>query len=220
MANQQGHMTFSACVSVAYGAAGILLLHISPEHMLLGCAMVLFAGMLPNVDAGNEPPARELGALVAAVIPLVALEYYPALKSGGLARIALIVIFAYVITRVVIVRGLQKYATHRGMIHSIPAAIITFEATYLIFRHESLRVRLFIAFAAFVGFLCHLLLDAYGNMDLVGRAMGKPANKAKVLKLVGDSFKVTLVVYSCMLLLGWFVAKDLYPNLKTPQIVW
>lgn len=213
MAQPQGHISLSVVLSLTYAAIGILVLDFPPEHIVLASVIIIVAGMLPNVDQGSGNAAREFGTVLAAVSPLVLLQMIPSLGQGGVARVALLVTVCYVFTRLIIVKALQKYAVHRGMFHSIPAAIITFELTYLLFWDVPIRNRLYISTAAFIGFLSHLLLDASGNIDLVGRATGKAQPKTPVLKLLGATWKSTLTVYSCVAVLGWFIAQDFYPNL-------
>lgn len=214
MANHQSHITFSSLTALIYAVIGVFILDVYPEYALLAALIILIAGMLPNIDAGNDAPARELGGLLAAVSPLLLIEFFPALRVGGMARIALIVVSGYLLVRIVIVRALQRYTVHRGMLHSIPAAIITFELTYLLFWDLHQLDRLYIASGAMLGFLSHLFLDAYGNLDIVGKAIGKAEKKTSVLKFFGASRGVNVFMYAGVFLLGWFVAKDLYPSLS------
>lgn len=214
MANQQSHVSFSFVLALLYGLTGLLSFRLGAEYVLLAAMIVVLTGLLPNIDAGSEPPARELGGLLAAVSPLLLFEYYPSLKGGGVARVVLVVVCCYLLTRVVVVRFLQKCTTHRGMIHSIPAAIITFEATYLLFWDLNPKNRLFMAFAALLGYLSHLVLDAYGNFDLLGKAMGKSQKKPGALKLFAGSLAGSLVLYAVLFVLGWYVARDFYPRLQ------
>jgi len=213
MVKQQNHFKFSAGVALSYAGAGIFVFDIYPEHVLLASVIVVLAGMLPDIDAGSGSPLKELGGLLAAVSPLVVLQYFPTLNNGDVGRLALVVICCYLLTRVLVVRGIQKFTQHRGMIHSVPAAILTFEATYLLFWDLLWVDRLYIAFAAFVGFLSHLLLDAYGNLNLVGRALGKAEKKPAVLKFFGNSWPSTVLVYSGVFALGFLIAEDFYPHL-------
>jgi membrane-bound metal-dependent hydrolase YbcI (DUF457 family) len=213
MAVQQSHMSFSLLLAVLYALFGLLFLAIDPERVLLASIIVVLAGMLPDIDGGVEAPARELGGLLAAVLPLLLLEYFPSVKAGGVARIALIVVCGYLLTRISVVRVLQKFTAHRGMIHSLPAAIITAELTYLLFFDLRMIDKVYISMAAFAGFFAHLLLDAYTNLDLIGRAMGQQKKQPSALKLFGSSARTAFVMYTCMIFLGWLVAKDIYPYL-------
>ncbi|MCB0360362.1 MAG: metal-dependent hydrolase, partial [Bdellovibrionales bacterium] len=168
----RSHFTFATLFSILYAIAGIYFFSLSPEHAFLTSVVIIIAGMLPDIDAGNEPPARELGGLVAAVFPVAMIELFPSLKESGISRIALVVVCGYLLVRVIVIRGLQKFTARRGIIHSIPAAILTFEVAYLLFWDLPRGIRLFVATGAFLGFFTHLLIDAWGNFDLVKTAMG------------------------------------------------
>jgi len=213
MAKEQSHFSFSIGLAVLYVCAGILLFNVRPEVLFLSAVLVVIAGMLPNIDEGGSGSAQEFGGMLAAVSPLVFLEFFPRYQSAGITRIALVVICCYLVSRVVIARFLQNFLKHRGTIHSVPAAIISFECVYLLFWDLPFRERFFLAFAAFLGFFMHLVMDAYTNLDLVGRAMGKGVQKQPgALKLAGATFMSTIALYTCMMVLGWYVIKDIYPG--------
>ena len=213
MASSQSHFSFSIFIAAIFAAIAILLFGFKAELVLLSAVLVVVAGMLPNIDQSGSNQARELGSLLAAVAPLVCLELFPQIGAGGVPRIALVVVLCYLITRLVIVRGLKKYTTHRGMIHSVPAAIIAAEITYLMFWDLKWQGKLLLASATLLGFSVHLLLDAYSNLDLVKAAKGEKESKTPVLKFVGATGGITFFTYATMLLLGWFVASDIYPRL-------
>lgn len=214
MAQYQSHISFSVVVGIAYAAIGIFFFNIFPELAFLASAIIVITGMLPDIDAKSSAPARELGGLLAAVSPIALIELYPGVRAGGIARVALVVVFCYFMTRVVVVRLLQRFTVHRGMVHSIPAAIITFEIVYLLFWDLYWSDRLYVGIAGFVGFLSHLVLDASGNIDLLGKALGKAEKKPAALKLASDRMGPTVFIYASMLVLGWFVARDVYPHLS------
>ncbi len=214
MAKQESHITFSTVVGIAYSLCGILVLGIYPEHAMLALALIIIAGMLPDIDHGSGKPAHELGALLAAIAPLVIIEAFPELRAGGMTRMALVVIVCYLITRVFVVRALQMFTKERGIIHSIPAAIIVFQLAYLIFDDLYWFDRVYVAGAAFIGFFSHLLLDASGNLNFLGKAMGDKSRPRPALSFSGDTWFSTAAIYACVAVLGWFVYWDLYPTVQ------
>lgn len=214
MANYQSHFSFATVVSVGYACVGIFALHVYAEQILLAAVIVVIAGMLPDIDANDGEPVKEFGILISAIVPIILLETFPTLKAGGVSRIALVVICCYVVTRLSILHMLRSWTTHRGLIHSIPAAIIVFELVYLLFWDLYMQERLYLGCAALVGYLSHLLVDAYGNFDIVGKATGKAKPGTPVLKFFGKSASSTIAIYTCVIALGWFVAKDIFPGLQ------
>ena len=219
MAKYESHVTFSTVAGIAYGLVGMLMLDIYPEHCILALAMIVIAGILPDIDHKNGAVAKEVGTLISAVCPILILKFLPGIKAGGMTRIALVVIACYLFTRVFIVRLLQNITVERGMLHSIPAAIVIFEVVYLVFYDLYWTDRLYVATAAFAGFFFHLLLDASSNVDIVGSALGEGKKKTPALKFFGNDTPATVAVYLCMATLGWFVMKDMYPNLSVQTAV-
>ena len=207
------YFTSSILIAAVYALLGYYWGGFDIEHVLLASAIVIIAGILPDVDGSDEMPTREVAGLLAAVSPLVFLELFPGISQGSLIRVALIIICCYILTRLIIFRGLKLIFSPRGMIHSIPSSIISFQLTYLLFWELPLYSRLFISMAAFVGFFFHLLLEAYLEFDLIGRASGKHTTGAGTLKFFGRSWLSNATVYGTMLILGWIIVKDIYPDL-------
>ena len=213
MAQPTSHFSFSTLLGIGYALFGVYVLNIQPELAVLAALAVMIGGVLPNVDASDSPPAKEFGGFLAALAPIILMELYPSLKLGGTARIALVVICSYLITKLVVQRFLTSFTVHRGMLHSIPAAIVTFELVYLLFWDMATFIRLYIAAGAFLGFIMHLIVDATGNIDFWGRAMGNSTRKPAALKLAGPSWGGNFAWYGTALVLGWMVLKDFYPQL-------
>lgn len=203
------YLTSSIVIALLYACFGFYVADISSETILLASVIVIVAGILPDIDGSDEVPSREMAGLLAAVSPIVLLEFVPEIARGGTVRVALAVVVCYVLVRLFISRGLRKFFRPRGMIHSIPAAVIVFQITYLLFVDLWLYERIYVAVAAFVGFFSHLLLEAYLSIDLVDKNKKSP----RVLKFLGASWFGNAAVYSVMLLLAWVIATDIYPNL-------
>ena len=214
MAQYQSHISFSTFFGIAYGLAGFYFFGFSLELVLLAAIIAIVTGMLPNVDAGSEAPAHQLAGLVAAMVPILIFKHYPSVTAGGISRMTLVFVISYLATRVVVVRFLQAVAVHRGMFHSLPALIIAFEVVFLMFWDLFWDERLFLALAGFMGYYIHLLMDAYGNVDLVGSAMGKSEKKLPVFKVASDKLMATLVAWALVVILGYFVFKEFFPNFR------
>ena len=80
----------SLVVSLVYCFFGFVFLDVHPEYLLLASAVIVVAGLLPDIDGTENVPARELAGLLAAVTPLLFLEFYPGFAAGGVSRICLL----------------------------------------------------------------------------------------------------------------------------------
>ncbi len=203
----------SLLVSFCYCFLGFVLLNVHPEYLLLASAIVVVAGLLPDIDGSENVPARELAGLLAAVSPLMFFELYPGFTGGSVSRIALVVICCYALSRIFLFKLMRSLFSPRGMIHSIPAAIVTGQAVFLIFWDMHLIDRSFVAVGAFVGFFAHLVLEAYSRVDFVASAVGERVDHAEpVLKLYSRSLASTAAVYGAMIFLGAMMLREIFPN--------
>lgn len=210
MAQYQNHLNFSTFCSFAYVALGLIVFDIRAEYTLVAFGIFIIAGLLPNIDDAKGNAARELASILAFLAPVLLVKYSPWIQHGGTVRIAWTGGAAYVLTRVFILRMLQRYTSHRGVVHSLPALIIAAEITYLLFWDVPLVDRLYLAGATGLGFLSHLLLDAAGNLDLVGKSLGRGEKKVPALSIAGNTWYSTFLTYLLLVVLGVFVMRDFY----------
>ena len=212
MAASSSHFSFSIALAALYAAGGVSI-GISPEHALLAAVLIVICGMLPNVDQPTSTTAKEFAGLLAAVSPLVALQVFPSLNEGGVPRLVLTVIVCFLITRFIIQKSLLNFTVPRGMFHSVPAAIISAQLSYLLFWDIPVSLRAFLALASFAGFFLHLVMDGYGNLNIVGKALGKNEAKTPAMKFWSPHLGANILTYGLMITLGWIVAHDFFPGL-------
>lgn len=205
-------------IGIIYAILGGYALNVPLEYVVLASVIVLVAGMLPDIDGSDEVAVREMGGILAAIVPLVIMEVYPGiLAAGNISRIVLIVLCSYILARVLVSRLLKAWTKPKGMIHSVPAAIITFQLVFLLLWDLHIIDRVYVSAGAFIGFFSHLFFEAYGNLDIAGTAMGKPKKTQKILKFTAPTGPKTFVLYACMVCLGYIIAHDFYPGLPYPR---
>lgn len=204
----------SLALSLVYVICGFVFLNISFEHLLLAAVVIVVCGLLPDIDGSSDIPARELAGILAAVSPLLFLEFFPEFGVSSISRLVLVIVCSYVLTRVLVLKLTRAVFKPGGMIHSFPAAIITAELAFLLFWDLPLIDRSYVAFAAFLGFIFHLMIEAYSGVDFVASAVGEKIDKTGgVLKFYNDSWFSNLLVYSSVFFLGFLVVRELFPNL-------
>ena len=131
MAGFKTHITTSSVLGVAYGGAGAVMFRdangeIPVATCLLGTGLCSLAGMLPDLDSDSGVPLRETVAFMAAVVPMLLMDR---LAQIGFSSEMLVVLGAsiYLLIRFGISALLKRFTVHRGMFHSIPAALIASE---------------------------------------------------------------------------------------------
>jgi membrane-bound metal-dependent hydrolase YbcI (DUF457 family) len=185
--------------------------------------------MMPDLDSGPGVPLRESVAFAAAVVPLMLVNR---LQATGLPTEALILLgaAAYLAIRFGVTKLIKKFAIHRGMFHSLPAALIAAQITYLAFGAENPLCRYFMASAVVIGFLTHLVLDEIWSVRLgmFGPKFKKSFGTA--LKFVGPNLWPNVTTYGLASVLGiasagdaawseqWAAARERIEQVATEQI--
>ena len=147
-------------------------------------ALCSVAGMLPDLDHNSGIPLREMLAFVAVLIPMLMI---PRFESLGMTPETMVFVagLMYVFIRFFVGHIFRQYTTHRGMWHSIPAALIAGMLTFLICLSPDLNARMFKSWAVVLGFVSHLALDELYSVDFRGRRLKRSSGTAlKFLSLI------------------------------------
>jgi membrane-bound metal-dependent hydrolase YbcI (DUF457 family) len=169
MAGFKTHIATSTTLGVAYGAAGYWLLDGPYERLpaatcLLGVGLCSVSGMLPDLDSDKSIPLRETVAFTAAVVPMLLIDRFQHL---GLSAEMMVLVggIIYVAIRFGFFSLLKRYTVHRGMFHSIPAALIAAELAFLLCSCETALPRYYKAGAVLLGYMSHLVLDEMYSIE-------------------------------------------------------
>jgi membrane-bound metal-dependent hydrolase YbcI (DUF457 family) len=126
-------------------------------------------GLLPDIDSNSSIPLR-----VAINVMGVVGSFLAVFASGrALSLLELVLLWAicFAAVRWGLFYGLTRFTTHRGLIHSIPAAgCFSLGATLVawhVFAQPALQAWLCAVFLG-TGYLVHLLLDEYYSVNLMG----------------------------------------------------
>jgi hypothetical protein len=182
---------------------------------LFSAGLCSIAGMFPDIDSDTSRSFQECIYLVAGITAVMfvqrlrQLTIEPDIIMLGGGAMFLFVRFG--------VGGLIKKTTsHRGMLHSIPAAVFVGQITYFLSTGTP-EERIFKAFAITSGYFSHLILDEICSVDSNGR----------VKKSFGTALKwfdpkkrgTTLVLYAMVIGMGITMFNDPEVNSSAKQFV-
>lgn len=220
MADERSHISWAFLLALTYCGLGAVSYDISPEISVLGFILVIIGGIIPNIDSSDAGWTGELPGLLGALVPIIFLQSFPSLSNGSV-RVALTLFFGFTLSRWAFSYLTREVFLNRGALHSIPAIILFFEATYLLFPDINWKLRTFLGGAIAIGALSHLLIDSFTNLSIVKKAVKPNAHSGSVLKFTGSDTRGTWALYLGIIILGWFVAKDLKPslNVRSPVTV-
>ncbi len=206
MADFRTHITTSTVLGVCYGAGAYYYFGLPGPSCVVAATLCSVAGMLPDLDSDSGIPIRETLGFVAVLIPALMWERFWQLGwSPELLAFAAVV--TYIIIRFGVGAIFRRFTKHRGMWHSIPAALIAGLATFLFSLSTDLGIRLFKSWAVVLGFVSHLALDEIYAVDWRGRAIRVKKSFGTALKLFGEDRWANFATYGkliflCLLVLG------------------
>jgi hypothetical protein len=213
MADFKTHITVSTAIGVAYG--GVAYTCFQPYFQfdypattcLLAGTLCSVSGMLPDLDSDSGVPLRESLTFASACIPMLLLDRFQH-YGWPPETIAMVGAAIYGAVRFGLGWLLKKYTVHRGMFHSIPAAIIAGEVAFLLCSHGNPYVRGYKAMAVVIGFMSHLVLDEIWSVKVQGGRIGLKSSSGTAVKLWGSSLWANISTYAKLALLTVLVLKD------------
>lgn len=225
MASYRGHLLVSSGTGFVYGGIGASSLGMELPTAIIGAGVTAIGGLLPDLDSDTGVPIRELFGISAAAVPILMLQRLESMEMGADTTL-LFMAATYIFIRYGLSRVLKRLTVHRGMFHSIPAMFIAGCLTFLTYENESLAARGFVALAATVGFLSHLLLDEFSSVDFRGLVPRLNKYSGSAVKLFSSSPLATSVCYLMLGVVGYLVWYDIEVQLghspmtlisRTPQ---
>ncbi|MEW4488641.1 metal-dependent hydrolase [Thalassoglobus sp. JC818] len=210
MASFKEHVGFSGLLGVGYGLAATFMFGFQPTQAALAGYLAGVGGMLPDLDSPTGKPGQEIFSLTAAVVPLVLIGYV--LKWAGLPTDTETVMLTLLLMYFAIRYGgswlVAKLCVHRGMFHSIPAMLISAEATYLFYPSDELSVKILMSGAVTIGFFSHLLLDEIYSVGWSGPVPKLKKSFGTALKLYGTKFGPAAFAYALLAFMTFVTLED------------
>lgn len=202
MADFRTHMTVSTIAGSLFGLGGYQS-GFPIESCIISGALCSVCGMLPDLDSDSGIPLREAVSFASAFVPMLMVDR---LRRMGMSHEMMLVttIVIYFVLRFGIAEFFRRYTVHRGMWHSIPAALTAALFSFLVCASENMSLRLFKTLAVFIGFMSHILLDEIWSVDFRRGRYTFKHSFGSALKFFGQSrianvFSYLLLISLCML---------------------
>jgi hypothetical protein len=200
MAGFKTHITVSSVLGVGYGGAAFFAYGAPWPTCVLAGGLCGVSGMLPDIDSDSGTPLRESVAFAAAVVPMMLLYRFQQMNMSH-EMIVLAGAAVYLLIRFGLAALLKRYTVHRGMFHSIPAAIVFGELAFLLASGDDVRLRIYKAGAVVIGFLSHLLLDEIYSFQFRHGRLRLKSSFGTALKLFSRDHWANFSAYAKLLIL-------------------
>jgi len=215
MAGFHTHITVSTVVGVGYACVGSSVLDLPLSTCAIAGGLCSISGMMPDLDSDRAVPARETLSFLAATAPMLLFYrfHYEGLATEHIllfgAPLYLLIRFGF--------GEMLKVSVHRGMFHSIPAALIAGLIAYVICDTGVSLGRSFKGVGAIMGYLVHLILDEIWAVELKGGRFRLKKSFGTALKLFGESPKANSATWALLAGLSLFAANDKgHPEVAAP----
>jgi len=193
------HITGSSLLGVGYGGAAYFMYGVPWPTCALAAGLCSVSGMLPDIDSDSSTPQRESMAFASAVVPMMLVHRF---QHWGMSHEMILLAGAavYLLIRFGAAALLRLYTVHRGMFHSLPAALLFGEVAFLLASGDDLYMRVFTAGAVALGYLSHLVLDEIWSVEW-SHGLHLKSSFGTALKLFGQGSWSNLSCYAKLLIL-------------------
>lgn len=201
------HISFSTAAGIGYAVWGGVYYDLPIATCALAGGLCAIGGILPDLDSDSGTPSRETIGFAAAVTPMLV---FNKLQVYGLTIEQMVLFGApmYLLIRFGLGTIFKHANVHRGMFHSIPAAIIAGLIGYLVCDSGVHLVHNYKAFAVGLGYLIHLILDEIWSVEVRGGSTRLKKSFGTALKFFGQNTSSTMLTYCMLCLLMMFAANE------------
>ena len=191
MADFKAHTSVGTLWGLLLGTVSV----ISDFCSLIGGIVILFlaatSSAAPDIDSDTGRPRELVLSFLGIAIPIVLL--FNISDSTSSENILAATLISFFLVRYILGYLLAKFTVHRGLWHSIPAAVLCSEITYLLFFDLPVKVRLLYALSVLGGFISHLLMDEMYSVKVL--ALDTKRSFGTALKFTGPSKLQTFLLY-------------------------
>lgn len=207
MAGFKMHITTSTVLGVGYGAAAHVGFGVPLDKCMLAAGLCSLSGMLPDLDSDSGIPLRESIAFGAAIVPMLMIDRF---QHMGLSRDSIVLAggLIYIALRFGVAEIFKRYTVHRGMWHSIPAAVSVGLLAFLICSCNEMGLRLFKSGAVVLGFMSHLVLDEIYSIERRGVGIRLKKSFGTALKMWSKSPWANISTYGKLAVLIFLAFGD------------
>jgi membrane-bound metal-dependent hydrolase YbcI (DUF457 family) len=205
MADFKTHVSFGIALGIL-GTIGIVSVSLSSGPGLLLAAFVAatLGSVLPDIDSDSGVPYHVTFGSLALVAGALAFAEYSRYGAVDWRSFLYYAVGTAVFVWIVVGTVFKHFTKHRGMAHSIPAAILTGLCTFMLcsrFAFDDTDAFL-IGSAASIGYLIHLVLDeVYAATNFNGVIFSPSRSLGSALKLFSNSLITNIVMYGTIVYL-------------------
>jgi membrane-bound metal-dependent hydrolase YbcI (DUF457 family) len=199
MANFKTHIGAGVILGAAFIVAGLIYSVFSGLEIIAWIFLAVLTGsFLPDLDLDEGVSFQIIFGLAA--VGFAGMTFFNLYEAGEteLVNIILLAGAAFLVVRFGLGSIFQKMTRHRGMFHSVPAAVLSGLMVIWLLNYFSIwqDYDLVLGLAVAVGYMGHLVLDEiYSSVNLSGGSLLPKKSLGSALKLYSSSRIATFFFY-------------------------
>jgi membrane-bound metal-dependent hydrolase YbcI (DUF457 family) len=201
------HLSGGMIAGAFCGAASYYNLHTSLADATAFGIIATVGSLLPDVDSPHSKPNDMAFGLASVVAPIFIIQGMGYLSPSKMILSALAM---YGVVKYGLRFMMSRFSVHRGMFHSIPAAIIWGATVYWAFRLSPPLIKNAAAASALLGFIVHLFIDEmFSFVNFEGVQVSPKKSFGTALKFASSSLLATTAAYVIAGLLMYACLRDM-----------
>lgn len=196
------------------GSVGTISITLSEDIRLAEAGAFTILGtigaLLPDIDSDTGKPLELLFQWLSIIVPTMCLKWVQPFIGYDIPELLCYIILSYLFINHIVLISIKKLTAHRGIMHSIPFAILCGEIAWVIFGNERKIFTQYGTLAIFCGCLLHLILD---EMHSISFDDGRPVlNRASgsALTFTSPHILSTVAIYSLMIITSVYILLDTF----------
>jgi hypothetical protein len=204
MANFKTHLSVASTLSGALAIGCLEAGLATPKDVLVYFSAGTIGGILPDIDSDHSVPVQILFSFLATALAF--LTVFSKVHLYSIVELALLWLVVYIVVRHVAGKLFTTLTVHRGIFHSLLAALFFWLLTTTLMSHlfamSPVNAWLTGCFVC-LGYVIHLTLDELYSVDLMGATVKRSFGSA--LKIASfTNIKTTILLGIATLLLFLF----------------
>ncbi len=196
MANFNTHLTGGIISGAGASALSLFWFDMNIIQTLSIFILGAIGGILPDIDSDSGKPLNFIFSTISILIPALMLQKLNASERLSPEFMACYFVSAYIIINYLVCMFIKKLTVHRGIIHSIPFALLSGEISYLLFISSGSNFAAMVGLSVFMGCITHLIFDELNSLSF--KFVFIPVLKKSsgtAFKMKSNNLYVTLLLY-------------------------
>lgn len=207
MAAFKTHLTGGAIIGGGCAIIAVTVFHLTYIQTVSVFIMGMVGGILPDIDSDSGKPLALIFGTVSVLLPVLLLDKLSLGRQLSPEFLVSYFVLSYLIINYLICGIIKAMTAHRGIIHSLPFALLAGEIGFLLFLPSGEKVATMIAVSVFSGSLVHLFLDELHSFSFKFMIFPVVKNSfGTAIKIKSTHFLPTATVYVLVTAAAFMIA--------------